>query len=135
MRRNCRSRSVRCCRDPLPLSAIFLRLAWREYPSALSRQATVLSLTMIPSRRNSSAIFLVALRVHFNPVMGSPAVSYLISERMRSMIRGVFFNGASSTPFFANTTDLLIPLKQLTASTGNGVVVDIEQAGNDLVSA
>jgi len=84
--RNCRSRSVRLLSEPLPLRAILLRLAWREYPSSLSRQPTHLSLTRIPSRLSSSAIFRVALRVHFSPVIGSPAVSYFIRERMRSII-------------------------------------------------
>jgi hypothetical protein len=42
------------------------------------------------------------------------------------MICGVFFNGETASPFFTNTVDLDIAPDQLSASTGNGVVVDIE---------
>jgi hypothetical protein len=50
------------------------------------------------------------------------------------MICGVFFNREPSSPVFANTLDLDIPLDQLSASTRNGVVVDVEKARNHTVS-
>jgi hypothetical protein len=40
----------------------------------------------------TSAIFAVVLRVHFNPVMGSPAVSCSRRISMASIISGVFFH-------------------------------------------
>src|SRR6266581_4026642 len=42
----------------------------------------------------TSAIFSVVLRVHFSPVMGSPAVSCSRRTSMASIISGVFFPAA-----------------------------------------
>ena len=56
-------------------SQIDLRFARRENPICLSIRQTVQRLTQILILSNSLAIFCVVRRDHFNPVMGSPAVS------------------------------------------------------------
>ena len=51
--------------------------------------------TAMPCCRKALAILSVVLRVHFKPVIGSPAVSGCISARISSTIAGVFFRPAA----------------------------------------
>src|SRR5258705_13988477 len=56
-----------------------------------SRRATVLAETGISTCSSSAAIFCGVLRVHFKPVMGSPAVSCSNRISMASTISAFFF--------------------------------------------
>src|SRR6202034_4537285 len=60
-----------------------------------SRRATVLGETEIPCLTRTWAIFSVVFRVHFIPVMGSPAVSCSRIDSMAWTISGVFFPAVS----------------------------------------
>src|SRR5258707_15150476 len=55
------------------------------------RRATVLAETGISTCSSSAAIFCGVLRVHFKPVMGSPAVSCSNRISMASTISAFFF--------------------------------------------
>ena len=58
---------------------IVLRLVRREDFICRSSRPTVLRPTAIPSRWRCLAILSVVFRVHFSPLIGSPAVSLSIS--------------------------------------------------------
>src|SRR3990170_4291657 len=75
----------------LPPDSILLWFTRREYLMVLRSRATVFELTVIPSRVNCLAIFCVVLLVHFNPVIGSPAVSCSNSFAIDWITSGVFF--------------------------------------------
>src|SRR5580704_6718476 len=61
-----------------------------------SRRATVLAETGISTCLSSSAIFWGVLRVHFKPVIGSPAVSCSNRISMASTISAFFFRPADA---------------------------------------
>jgi len=99
--RSKRARSEEICwncssRYGLELVAICFRLTRREKSIWYSKRETVLAETGISICCRSSAIFSVVLRVHFNPVMGSPAVSCSRIISMASIISGVFFPPAGA---------------------------------------
>ena len=66
-----------------------------EKPIFLRIFATVLSLTSMPADLNSAATLAVVLRVHFSPLMGSPAVSCFISSWMRRITSGALISMSS----------------------------------------
>src|SRR5260370_22709450 len=80
-----------CSRYGLELVAICFRLTRREKSIWYRRRATVLADTEISICCRTSAIFFVVFPVHFNSVMGSPAVSCSRIISMASVISGVFF--------------------------------------------
>src|SRR2546425_1199915 len=102
----------------LQLVAICLRLTRREKSIWYRRRATVLAETGISICCRSFAIFSVVLRVHFSPVMGSPAVSCSRRISMASIISGVFFPPAGARrPFCARGP---LPHPELITVVGRG---------------
>lgn len=57
----------------------------------LSSFATVLGLTSMPISLSCPAILSVVRRVHFSPVIGSPAMSSFMISWIAAMTSGVFF--------------------------------------------
>jgi hypothetical protein len=81
--------------------SMLLWLTLNEYSMFFKSLATVLELTWMPIEFNSAAILPVVFRVHFNPLIGSPAVSYFINRSISLMTFGVFFQPAfDQRPFF-----------------------------------
>jgi len=62
-----------------------------EKPIFLSNPATVRSLTCMPRGWSSAAILAVVRRVHFRPLIGSPAVSCFMISSILEITSGVFF--------------------------------------------
>ena len=69
----------------------FLWLTRSEKPLFLSSPATVRALTWVPRDWSSVAILAVVRRVHFRPLIGSPAVSCFMIASILWNTSGVFF--------------------------------------------
>jgi len=91
--------------------------------------------TEIPAMRSSAAIFSVVLLVHFNPLIGSPAVSFFRRSEMRERISGVFFHGFAATPGFANPPRIEAVFEKFEAALGDGRRIQPEQFRDEEVAA
>src|SRR5664280_3217263 len=74
------------------------------------------------------AIFSVVLRVHFSPVMGSPAVSCSRRISMASIISGVFFPPACARRPFCGRGPL--PRPELTVAVSRGPRCEDQDRGS-----
>jgi len=87
----------------------------------------VLGLTLTPKSTNAMAIFFVVRRDHFNPVMGSPAVSYSSRNSISVMMSAVFFDWFASAAGTARAACGYILIEQLLAPASDGVRVQAEE--------
>lgn len=110
--------------------AIDFRLVFKENPISFKRRETVLELTSMPRWYSSCAILSVVRRLHFNPVIGSPAVSCSSNCSMAERISGVFFNARSPCARGPYALRLKISLQKLSATFCHRMGVKRQQLGN-----
>ncbi len=112
-----------------------LCLTRNEKSIGLSCLATVRSLTAMPQRCSSAAILAVVRRVHFKPVMGSPAVSCCISDSIRAMISGVFFHRFAPAAACTDPIDFDGLGEQLASSPRDRAHIEAKQLGDAHITA